>query len=304
MAKSYDLNNSADEIELRWRNFILKLEDRLVELYEVSIPELAETYKMDKDINKMAYHRMVSGVLGQVLHIIHKADSVFAEKVRNEFDEMEVNNPAEKSSKVIYDKKEICATLLREFTDRAYIWYNKIKAAEYINLEEKYEAILHEFELTKNKFKCTQCGNYIILEKIFFNATHIECLSCKTQNTYRPSSKISQLEHLSRTLAEQRTKHLLQNYEREVKKERDLYHQIHNLKLSIILEKNIQKKIEVEKQINMLEIQRKQSIEEAPKLYIKYMRAMFDEWNKIIPDLKEYNEKVYQSWIKDYIANQ
>ena len=97
---------------------------------------------------------------------------------------------------------------------------------------------------------------------------------------------------------------MLQNYEREVKKERDLYHQIHNLKLSIILEKNMQKKIEVEKQINMLEIQRKQSIEEAPKLYIKYMRAMFDEWNKIIPDLKEYNEKVYQSWIKDYIANQ
>ncbi|GAA6768084.1 hypothetical protein AAFH68_40360 [Flavobacterium sp. CGRL1] len=47
-----------------------------------------------------------------------------------------------------------------------------------------------------------------------------------------------------------------------------------------------------------LEEQRQAAIKNAPKLYQVYLRAMYDEWNKITPDLKEHNEKMYQNQLQ------
>ena len=36
-----------------------------------------------------------------------------------------------------------------------------------------------------------------------------------------------------------------------------------------------------------------------PLLYKQYLRAMFDEWNKIVPDMAAENEKFYLRLLKD-----
>lgn len=40
-----------------------------------------------------------------------------------------------------------------------------------------------------------------------------------------------------------------------------------------------------------------------PELYKKYLRAMFDEWNKIVPDMAAENEKFYQRLLEEYTFN-
>lgn len=40
-----------------------------------------------------------------------------------------------------------------------------------------------------------------------------------------------------------------------------------------------------------------------PALYEKYLRSMFDEWNKITPDMAAENEKFYLRLLKDYNIN-
>ncbi|MBZ4192640.1 hypothetical protein [Niabella beijingensis] len=37
-----------------------------------------------------------------------------------------------------------------------------------------------------------------------------------------------------------------------------------------------------------------------PELYRVYLRAMFDEWNKLVPDLTESNEKFYERQLADF----
>ena len=99
-------------------------------------------------------------------------------------------------------------------------------------------------------------------------------------------------------MAEQRTAHLNKAYETEKDKERDLYHQRHELSLSIIHESNKKVLSEVQSKMDDLEEQRQFAIQNAPKLRQIYLRAMYDEWNKITPDLKEHNEKMYQNQLK------
>jgi hypothetical protein len=35
-------------------------------------------------------------------------------------------------------------------------------------------------------------------------------------------------------------------------------------------------------------------------LYRQYLRAMFDEWNSIVPDIAEENEKFHERLLKDH----
>lgn len=82
------------------------------------------------------------------------------------------------------------------------------------------------------------------------------CAYCGTQNTFLPSTGAQLVLHRARSLAEQRTAHLLKIYESSDPKQ--------------------------------------------PALYRQYLRAMFDEWNKIVPDMAAENEKFYHRLLKDY----
>lgn len=281
------------ETQERFFIFIDKLKEKLQEFAVASIPELTEMGNSDTDEYKRSYYRMQAAVLGQLESIIKKAREVKEEKVTN----FPYN---ENSRDAYYQFRTECYAKYQELDDLYDAYRDKIQDTFSEDYEAKYQNILNEYNTIKDKFKCSQCGSPIIINKIYFTTTYITCPACQTKNTFEPSSQAKTLEHLGRSLAEQRTKHLLEEHNKKSEIPHQLYLQAHQIKLSLIHEKD--KKIIAQKEQEILELEKqKADIEqEIPFLYINYLRAMFDEWNKINPDLQEEHEKFYNRLLTDY----
>jgi len=295
---------TVQETEQRWFTFLDKLEARMAELCEAAIPELQQMMATDDDQFKRTYLKVKAGINGQLENIRQKAYDAYDEKIlsvyRNISDGVSAFSPYHD---VISDFRDRCSDRYHQQFDQTYnTWWDKIAQTEQEDLEIKYNAILADYKATKNDFHCSQCGGNITIEKIYFITTHLACPHCNTQNTFEPCTQARSLEHIARSLAEQRTAHLLQAYNDELSRERDLYHQRHILHLSMIHDK-IKDVITQKKQHEAeLENKRQASIKSAPQLYEIYLREMFNEWNKIVPDIAEHNERFYQSQLKQFRA--
>lgn len=281
------------ETQERFFIFIEKLKEKLQEFAEASLPELKEMNDTDTDEYKRGYHRLKAAVLGQLENILKRAREVKEEKITS-FPYNENNRNA------YYKFRTECYAKYKELDDLYDIYRNQIENTFSEDYEVKYQNILDEYELTKSSFSCSQCNSPLVIDKIYFTTTYITCSACQTKNTFEPSSQAKSLEHLGRSLAEQRTKHLLEEHNKISEIPQQLYLQTHDLKLSLIHEKD--KKIITQKEQKILEIEKqKNEIEkQIPVLYKKYLRAMFDEWNKINPDLLEEHEKFYNRLLIDY----
>jgi hypothetical protein len=293
-----------DETQERWFVFLDKLEVKMEELCSAAIPELTTVFAEDTDIHKRSYIRMLSGIKGQLEQIRQKAYDVREEKVRDFYysidRQVSVFSPLKN---VLFEFMNKCGAHYDAFEEKCRQWQNKLDETSVEDLEIRYQNILKEYENIKDKFQCKQCGGKLSIDKLFFISTYITCPFCQTQNTFEPGTQAKQLEHLGRRLAEQRCAPMLQEYNSLNDKERELYQQIHKIKITTFLEadKNeLQRKNEL---MSELEKQRQDIITNAPLLYEKYLRAMFDEWNKIVPDLKEQNEKFYESQLRQYRQN-
>jgi RNA polymerase-binding transcription factor DksA len=282
--------------------FFDKLEAKMKELCEAAIPELTETLNTDDDIYKRTYGRLAAGIKGQLENIRKKAYDIYEEKINDFYSDVKSDvSVMSPYYDVLSDFRTACSDRYhKQFEEQYQYWREKIDETSYEDMEVQYKKILDEFEAIKNKFNCKQCGGNIAIEKIFFITTFITCPHCQTQNTFEPSTQAGGLESLGRELAEQRTAHLLKAYNDENKKERDLYHERHTLSLSRIHEKDKKELARVNQLMDELELQRQNAIKDAPPLYEKYLRAMFDEWNKIVPDLAIHNEKFYERMLNDF----
>jgi DNA-directed RNA polymerase subunit RPC12/RpoP len=279
--------------------FIGKLKDKMTEFAEASIPELIELNNSDPDEFKREYGRMKSAVLGQLDSIMTKARTVQEEKIGSfpfTSDSFEISKAYSEFRGQCYDKFD-------ELENLCNIYRDKIEATSQEDHEEAYRKILEEHEEIRDKFRCVQCGSPVALEKIYFTTTYIACPACQTKNTFEPSSRAKMLEHVGRSLAEQRTAHLLTEYNEIPGKTQTLYLQRHALDLSLIHEKDTKIIRQKTAQIQELDRQRKELEDKAPVLYRIYLRAMFDEWNKINPDLAEEHEKFHNRILTDYNKN-
>lgn len=288
------------ESQERWFSFLEKLETKMEEFATAAIPELKQILEEDDDLYKRTFQKVYSGVNGQLNNIREKARDTFEEKILDTY--QNINSQVSVLSKyygLISDFRTVCSDRYhRGFEDKYEYWRKQIEKTQERDLEIEYQKILDEFESIKDKFSCKQCGGNITIEKIFLIETYISCPYCKTQNTFAPSTQGRNLQSIARGLAEQRTAHLQEAYEIENEKERALYHQRHELSLSTIHETDKKILSEINAKMDELEEQRQSAIQNAPKLYHTYLRAMYDEWNKITPDLKEHNEKMYQNQLK------
>ncbi|MDR6967318.1 DNA-directed RNA polymerase subunit RPC12/RpoP [Flavobacterium arsenatis] len=285
-----------NEIKERFFSFIEKLEQKTTDFITEAIPELVELNETDTDEYKAGYHRLKSAVLGQLQNIQQKASDIKEEKVTN------FCLPADSHDlrKLYLDFRSECYERYNKLDELLSQSRQQIEDTHQEDYEIKYQKIIDEFEATKNNFRCMQCGSPILLTKIYFTTTYISCPSCQTRNTFEPSTQAKQLEHIGRSLAEQRTNHLLKEYSVMPEKIQSLYLQKHKLKLSLMREKD---KIIIEntkKKIGELELSKQELEHLQPILYQKYLRAMFDEWNKINPDLAEEHEKFYNRLLTDY----
>lgn len=288
------------ESQERWFVFLEKLELKMEELCTVSIPELRELLEADDDLYKRTFHRVLSGINGQLENIRQKARDTYEEKIEDVYATLGVQvSVLDPHHNLLSDFRSSCGDRYHEtFEDKYQYWRDQLEKTQERDLEIEYAQILADFEATKNKFNCRQCGGNIVVEKLFFITTYLVCPHCQTQNTFEPGTQARNLQNIARGLAEQRTAHLYDQFEAEKKRERDLYHERHTLSLSKIHEENRGALANIQAQMDELETQRQASIRNAPELYKAYLRAMYDEWNKITPDLKDHHEKMYENQLK------
>ena len=239
----------------RWFVFLDKLEEKMDELGRAAVPELIAAMREDADPYHRVHYNMLLGVKGQYHHIRGKAHQVLEEKVAGFFN-FKVGQQAFGSEfyQLLQDFYDDCTGRYETFEEKYLSWLDLLDETGTQDLERQYQAILHEYEEIKDRFCCKQCGAQLSIPKLFFINSYIGCPYCHTQNTFEPSMQAKQLEHLGRSLAEQRTKHLLKAYEAD---------------------KN-------------------------PASYERYLREMFDEWNKIVPDLQSQNERFYERMLEDF----
>nr|WP_199002434.1 hypothetical protein [Flavobacterium sp. ASV13] len=283
----------------RWFSFLEKLEAKTEEFATAAIPELKDILQSDDDLYKRTFHRVYSGVNGQLQNIRSKARDTYEEKIIDVYQNYNAQvSVLSKHHNLVSDFRTACSDRYNDFEDKCEYWRNQIEKTQERDLQIEYQKILDEYETIKNKFNCTQCGGNIEIEKIFLIETYISCPYCKTQNTFAPSTQARNLQNIARGLAEQRTAHLYEAFETENSKERELYHQRHELSLSKIHESDKKVLSQIQAKMDELEEQRQFVIKNTQKLHQVYLRAMYDEWNKITPDLKEHNEKMYQNQLQ------
>lgn len=156
--------------------------------------------------------------------------------------------------------------LNNHFDKKIRQFHDQIIQTETTDYEVVYQEFLDEFEQIRNQFHFQQCGDKISLTKIYFTTTYLTCPSCHTQNTFAPSSKMRGFEYVGCQLAEQRTQYLIELHQAENIRERDLYHQIHLLRLKLGIEEKDTP------EILAWEEQRQTAIKKAP-LYYQQVRA-------------------------------
>lgn len=278
-----------NENQVRFFVFIDKLELKMQELCEAAIPELEEMYKNDPDIFHREYGRMRNAVYGQLSSISDKIETVYEEKITDLY--RQINDQYRIYATIPYysnlsEFRNVCQKRKDIFDQKLNEWEDKINKTSFEDLEAKYQLILNEYAALKDKFKCSQCGSPIYIEKIFFISTYIVCPSCQTQNTFEPSTQAQMLQHFAGNLAEQRTNDLYQAYQAEKSKERDLYYKKHENRERLSDDKKTA--IARKQQNDIWEQERQASIKNTPILYEKYIRAKYAEWIKITPDQEQH----------------
>lgn len=240
-----------NELETRWNTFLGKLEEKADELIAGIRTEGKILWQDKADIYHQTYYRFRSGMQGQLKSIYSKAHDTY---------EAQIHQHGHHLASTYHRWEE----RIRQKEEAA------VNEAESEDLEIKYQEILAEHAAIKEKFSCIQCGGKLVLDKIYFITTYIKCDQCQTQNTFEPSTMAKSLEGLSKPLAEQRCKHLYDQY---------LQH-VHHPRYD-----DPQKRAKKEAEV---------------AYYQEYLRGVFDEVHKIVPDLKVQNERFYERLMEEY----
>lgn len=284
------------ENQQRFLDFLDKIEVRMQELTDAAIPELTEMRNNTKESFKMDFHRMKSGIDGQMENIRKKVYDVHDDKILDLYHEIKHNySPKDKERDLLDTFRTNCRNRYNIFEEKYQVCSNAINATDYEDYEIAYQKVLDEYAAIKDKFNCKQCGSPISIEKIFFINVHLNCTSCQTQNTFEPSTQAKMLQHFAQDLARQRAADLYEKYQKEDEKERLYYYEIHPLKLSLNFEKDSKIKAEVEAKIADLEAKRQESIKNTPLFRKEYLHKKFAEWKKITPDLADHLETRLQN---------
>lgn len=263
-----ELFTKVKELENRWNTFLIKLEEKADELIEGIRTEGKTLWQDGEDAYHQTYHRFKSSMQGQLRAIYSKARNTYEDQIR--YNSLQLATAYEDSS-LIREMQYRCDAVYHAWEERIREKEDlAVTEAEAEDLELKYQEILAEHAAIKDKFSCTQCGGKLVLDKIYFITTYIKCDHCQTQNTFEPSTRAKGLEGLAKPLAEQRCQHLYDEYRLHV------YHPRYE-----DTNKRAKKEVEV-------------------SYYQQYLRAVFDEVHKIVPDLKVQNEKFYERLMEEY----
>ena len=194
-----------DSLIDRFKNFLLKLEQRALELETETI----EAGQQINDQDEIRFIHFKAGVSGQYDSLKTKAKDVFKEQFQKRYfsyyysdEDIRTDNYMTAHDDKIYET----SLLLEDFDNKIdSILDNIFSKIKVQSSEEKLQLLLEEYNVTKNNFCCTQCGANLKIEKVYFVSAYVICEFCQTQNTFVPSTRMSLLPDLVREIATEKT---------------------------------------------------------------------------------------------------
>jgi hypothetical protein len=263
--KKYDNPMLAEEMrqtQERWFAFLQKLEERMEEICEAAIPQLKEIFEQDTDPYKRAHGRMLAGLLGQIRQMRQKANEVREEKITGFTYAAKEAFPSITSpgGSSYYD-------MLYKFTQACYDRHNVFEENE-----RRYEELLQNAAGEQD----LETPYRKLLEEFETIRDRFACTQCSGNITIPKMFFIATYV----TCPHCQT----QNTFHPSTEAQMVLHNARNL---------------AERRTAHLLKAYESGTPQDPALYRQYLRAMFDEWNSIVPDMTEENEKFHERLLKD-----
>ncbi|MDR1634311.1 MAG: hypothetical protein LBS27_05210 [Bifidobacteriaceae bacterium] len=290
-AESNDIRQELTDRHDRWLNFLRRLEDRATEFANAAKAELVQVRRTDPDPHKASHGRLLSAAFGQIDQIREKAHTTWEDQIvdfRYQVRELiDIHDPV---SRQLDEFMSVCTDAYERFEDTLRALDHELRQTAEEDLETEYQAILDSFQSSRNQFSCRTCGAQLEIERLFFIEVHISCSYCGALHNFKPGADARRIQFIARDLAVRRSAGVLADHTAEKDKERRLYHEIHELKLSAI-GRDEKTKAQIEQEIAGLEQLRVQAVLNAPLLHKRYLRAVYDQLNLILPEFREHHER-------------
>lgn len=296
------LQQTLNDIEARLSTFLQKLDERANELLEGFLAEAPGIIAADNHYGQ-GYSRFLAATRGQISTLRKKVQDVREQQVTQTMYQYDNAWPAGSSgNKLLYDWQNRCYERINNWEEALYAKETAaIEKAEWKDYEPLFRQLIDNYNTEKEKVHCKQCGAKLNIDRMYYYSTYVSCDFCQTQNIFDPGTNARLLEDTARKLAEQRCKPILDAHVHQQQRERALYHQAHELHLSMVHEKSASVLSQKKSTIDRLEAERQEAIRRAPELLEKYYRDMFDEMSILLPDLKEHNDRFFQSIKTSYL---
>ncbi|WP_133177686.1 hypothetical protein [Chitinophaga parva] len=241
----------------RWFIFLDKLEARLLELTSAALPELRQVFQEDTDPYKRSHYHMLHGLLGQVNNMRDKANAVKEDNILS----------------FLYS----CEAMLPPFTSHAGSEYRK-------HLHDFRMACLHRHDLFDIKLngaldQLRHAAGEQDLESAYQQALQ-DFEKIKDQFTCRQCGGSITIEKMF----------FIDTYITcPFCQSQNTFHPSTTARMALHNARAL-----AEQRTAALRKAYEDSQPRDAALYKKYLRAMFDEWNKIVPDMAGENEKFYE----------
>lgn len=258
------LIENMQQIRQRWLTFLQKLDERATELYQQSLPALKELFDEDEDPYKRAHGRMLAGLLGQLSNMRTKANDVKEEQIIPFLYSAKAVDLLTKEGRQFHN-------LLEEFRSTCFDVQNRF--------EDKLNQYTVQLQSTGQRQDLEQSYEQ---ELRAFEAIkdQFKCRQCSGNISIPRMFFIATYVtcpycHTQNTFMPSTGAQMVLHNARSIAELRTAH----------------------------LLAAYEQSTPKNKELYRQYLRAMFDEWNKIVPDMTEENEKFYQRLLQDSLIN-
>lgn len=289
-----ELKQHLEATEQRLDVFLHKLSLRAQELLS-GFEHEAPGIRAGDTLYGQAYSRFLAATRGQIQKLREKVREVEETQITPVF-YSHTSQSGNAVYSMVYEWRNRCQARILQWEEQLYtLEAAAIERAEWQDYEAVFHKHLNQYHAEKEEVFCKQCGAKLTINQVFYYSVYITCAFCHTQNIFDPGTSARQLEDTARKLAEQRSRPLLEQQQFYQQRERDLYMQAHQLQLSLVHETNSRIIQEKQQAITRLEEQRQEAVLKAPELMEAYHRSVFDELNRLLPDLREHHEKFYRA---------
>lgn len=247
----------------RWFAFLEKLEARMEEVCEAAIPQLQEVFEQDTDPYKRAHGRMLAGLIGQISELRRKADEVKEKEIIHFSDVFDSSF----TNRAFYVGSDPFKQLY-QFKDACYDRHRIF--------EERMEQIADKLRdaAGEQDLEAAYQQQLTEFEKI---KDKFNCTQCGGNITIPKMFSI--VTYVTCPFCQTQ----------------NTFHPSTEAQLVLHNARSL-----AEKRTAHLLKAYESAAQKDPELYKKYLRAMFDEWNSIVPEMATENEKFHERLLKDF----